>query len=277
MGWRRRSRHRCRPTRKDPRGHQAQPGLERDRRPGGGHHPGAGHGRSPEGRQRSPRHGDESGPGGVPALPEGDAAQPRGSALARSRPVRALVRPLEPDPLHPAVSSAAGVSSSRTSSRCAPGTARPRAIRSTATLRASRPPPARWARASATQSGWRWPPGSEHGLLDPETAEGESVFDHHVYAWRTMVTSRRASAPRRPRSQASSSRQPDADLRREPDLHRGRHQRRPGRGRRQSLRGLRLARADRRLDQRRALPTRRTCPRCTRRSGRLKAAPTSRA
>ena len=73
-------------------------------------------------------------------------------------------------------------SSSRTSSRCAPGTARPRATRSTATPPASRPPPVPWARASATRSGWRWRLARERGLLDPNAAPGESVFDHHIYA-----------------------------------------------------------------------------------------------
>ena len=48
-----------------------------------------------------------------------------------------------------------------------------------------------------------------------------------------------------------AARQPHPDLRREQDLHRGRHRRRALRGRRQALRGLRLARPGRRLDQRR--------------------------
>ena len=45
--------------------------------------------------------------------------------------------------------------------------------------------------------------------------------------------------------------QPHPDLRRQRDLDRGRHRHRVQRGRRQALRGLRLARPDDRLDQRR--------------------------
>ena len=71
--------------------------------------------------------------------------------------------------------------------------------------------------------------------------------------------------------------QPDPDLRRQPDLHRGRHRHRLHRGRRQALRGLRLARPDRRLDQRRHRSTPRTCRRCTTRSARPRRSPTSRA
>ena len=47
-----------------------------------------------------------------------------------------------------------------------------------------------------------------------------------------------------------AARQPRRALRRQPHLDRGRHRRRLQRGRRQAVRGLRLARADRRLDQR---------------------------
>ena len=45
--------------------------------------------------------------------------------------------------------------------------------------------------------------------------------------------------------------QPHRDLRPQPHLHRGRHQHRPERGHRRALRGVRLARAEHRLDQRR--------------------------
>ena len=104
--------------------HHTGPGLERARRQGRGHRPGARHGRRAEGRQRPPRHRDEPGAGGVPAVPEGDAAQPRRPALAGPGPVRALGGPLLPDALPPAVPRRAGGSSSRTSRRCAPGAAR---------------------------------------------------------------------------------------------------------------------------------------------------------
>ena len=92
----------------------------------------------------------------------------------------------------------------------------------------------------------------ERGLLDPEAADGESPFDHHIYAIcsdgdiEEGVSAEASSHRRHP-----AARQPHPDLRRQPDLDRGRHRHRVHRGRREALRGLRLARADRRLDQRR--------------------------
>ena len=68
-----------------------------------------------------------------------------------------------------------------------------------------------------------------------------------------------------------AARQPHADLRRQPDLDRGRHRHRARRGRRRALRGLRLARADRRLDPRRRRRTPRTSPRSTTRSAKAEA------
>ena len=173
--------------------------------------------------------------------------------------------------------SAATASSSTTSSRCAPGAARPRATRSTATPPASRPPPARSARASATRSAWRWRPAASAACSTRTPPAGESLFDHHIYA---LCSRRRPRGGRQRRGllarRAPAARQPDPDLRRQPDLDRGRHQHRVHRGRRRALRGLRLARADRRLDQRRPASTTRTSPRCTTRSRRPSASPTSR-
>ena len=68
----------------------------------------------------------------------------------------------------------------------------------------------------------------EHGLLDPNAAPGESVFDHHIYALASdgdieEGVSSEASVDRR----HAAAGQPDPDLRRQPDLHRGRHQHRP--------------------------------------------------
>ena len=59
-----------------------------------------------------------------------------------------------------------------------------------------------------------------------------------------------------------AARQPDADLRRQRHLDRGRHRHRLHRGRRRALRGLRLGRAPHRLDQRRHAATRRTSRSC---------------
>ena len=135
-----------------------------------------------EGRQRPPRHRDEPRPGGVPALPEGDAAQPRRPGLGRPRPLRALLPATARSPSTSSSSSAAGASSSRTSRRCAPGAARPPATPSTATPPASRPPPARSARASPTPWAWRWRPAASAACSTPTPADGDSLFDHHVYA-----------------------------------------------------------------------------------------------
>ena len=74
-----------------------------------------------------------------------------------------------------------------------------------------------------------------------------------------------------------AARQPDADLRRQPDLDRGRHQHRPRRGRRRPLRGVRLARAGRRLDPRRQGVPRGRPGAATPRSRRPRRSPTSRA
>ena len=92
----------------------------------------------------------------------------------------------------------------------------------------------------------------EHGLLDPNAAPGESLFDHQIYALRQR---RRHRGGRQLRGllhrRHPAAGQPDPDLRRQQDLDRGRHRRRALRGRREALRGLRLARPGRRLDERR--------------------------
>ena len=118
----------------------------------------------------------------------------------------------------------------------------------------------------------------QRGLFDPEAAAGAvALRPPHLRARAPTATWRRASAPRPPRSPAPEARQPDPDLRRQPDLDRGRHQHRLHRGRRRALRGLRLARPDRRLDQRRqGVQGGRPAP-CTAPSRRPRRSPTSRA
>ena len=123
---------------------------------------------------------------------------------------------------------------------------------STATPPVSRPPPARSARASATPSGMAMAARREHGLLDPNAAIGElAVRPPHLRA----VLRRRHRGGRVGRGvrhrRRAAARQPHPDLRRQPDLDRGQHRHRAGRGRRRPLRGLRLARPARRLDPRR--------------------------
>ena len=87
----------------------------------------------------------------------------------------------------------------------------------------------------------------ERGLFDPDAAAGESVFDHHIYVIASDgdieegVTSEASSLAGPP-----GAGQPHRHLRRQQDLHRGRHEHRAVRGHREALRGLRLARPGRR-------------------------------
>ena len=73
----------------------------------------------------------------------------------------------------------------------------------------------------------------ERGLLDPNAAEGDSPFDHQIYALcsdgdiEEGVSSEASSL-----AGTQQPGQPHADLRREQDLDRGRHQHRAERGRR---------------------------------------------
>ena len=162
------------------------------------------------------------------------------------------LRPLQPDPLHPALPRRLGPRARGPQGAAHLGQQDARATRSTATPPASRPPPARSARASATRSAWRWPPAASTACSTPNAALGDSPFDHHIYALcsdgdiEEGVIGRGLRHRRRP-----AARQPHPDLRRQPDLDRGQHRHRARRGRRRALRGLRLARAARRLDPRR--------------------------
>ena len=174
-------------------------------------------GRRAEGRQRSPRHRDEPGARGLPALPEGDAARPRRPALAGPRPLRALVRPLQPHAVHPALPRGYGLELDDLKA-CAPGAARPRATPSTTTPPASRSPPARSARASATRSAWRWRPAASAACSTPTPPPGEcAVRPPHLRRSRSDgdlqegVSGEASSHRRHP-----AARQPDPDLRRQP-------------------------------------------------------------
>ncbi len=144
--------------------------LDRSRR----HGPRPRDGRRAEGRQRPPRHGDEPGARRVPAVPEGDAARPGRPGLGRPRPLRALLRPLQPHPLHPALLRRVRPRARRPQGAAHVGQRRPRATRSTATPPASRRRPARSARASATRSGWPWPPGASAASSTRMPPLGES-------------------------------------------------------------------------------------------------------
>ena len=75
----------------------------------------------------------------------------------------------------------------------------------------------------------------ERGLLDPNAAEGDSPFDHQIYALCSDGDIEEGvSAEASSLAGAQQPRQPHADLRREQDLDRGRHRHRAQRGRRRS-------------------------------------------
>ena len=143
-------------------------------------HPRARHGRGAEGQLRPSRHADGHGRdrrGAVERLP---APQPGQSRVAQPRPLRAVQRPrldaavraAAPDRLRPADGGAQAASASCTRRR--------RAIPRSASRPASRPPPARSARASPTRSAWRSPRScSPRDFNRP----GHAIVDHHTYVF----------------------------------------------------------------------------------------------
>ncbi len=180
-----------------------------------------------EGRQRPPRHRHEPGSGGLPALPARAAAQPGRPATGPAATASSSPPGTPRSPSTPSSTLAGfGLELERPRGVRAPGLARPRPPGVRPHRRASRPPPARWARASRPRSAWRCAARYERGLFDPDAAPGTSPFDHHIYAiagdgdLQEGITAEASSTGRSP-----GARQPGRPLRRQPHLHRGRHRR----------------------------------------------------
>ena len=208
-------------------------------------------------------------PGGVPAVPEGDAAQPRRPALARPRPLRAVLRALQPHPLHPALPRrlgprARGPQVAAHLGQQDPGPPGVRPHR----RRRDHHRPAR-ARASATRSAWRWPPAASAACSTPTRPRATRRSTTTIYALCSdgdieEGVSAEASAIAGVQQLGNLtliyddnriSIEDDTDIALSEDVA-------------AALRGLRLARPARRLDPRRHGSTPRTSPRCTPRSAR---------
>ena len=122
-------------------------------------------------------------PAAYTALPEGDAARPGGPGLDRPRPLRALRRATPRLTLYTQLYLAGygleldDLKAFRTWGSQDPGPPGVRPHR-----RASRPPPARWARASPTRWAWRWPPATSAACSTRRRPQGESPFDHTIWA-----------------------------------------------------------------------------------------------
>ena len=130
------------------------------------------------------------------------------------------------------------------------GSADARATPSTATPPASRPPPARSARAWPTRSAWRWPPAASAACSTRTPPPGESPFDHTIWVLASDGDIEEGVTTR-PVSLAGHQQLGNLVViyDAQPHLDRGRHRRRAERGRRRAVRGVRLARPARRLDQ----------------------------
>ena len=221
-------------------------------------HPHAVDGRRAKGELRAPRHADGPGPRGLSALHAHHAPQPRQRRLARPRPLRPVRRPRLDAPLLVAVPV-----------RLRADARRPQELPSArlADRRPSRVRPRRRHRDDDGAAG----PGDLHlggsragraharGALQPRGPRGRRpphLRDRlrRRHGGGGPVRGLVAGRPPRPRPAHRL-------LRRQPHLDRGRH--RPGllRGRRQALRGLRLARPEPRRGHRRSTAWRARCAR----------------
>ena len=223
---------------------------------------GPGHGRRAEGRQRPPRHRDEPGAGGVPAVPEGDAAQPgrpgTGPAATASccpaatsritlytqlflggfglelEDLKALRTWGSKTPGHPEYGHTAGVETTTgplgqgVAQRRRHGDGRPPRARPAR----PRTPPRATRRSTTTSTRSARDGDLEEGV----SAEASSLAGTQQLGNLTLIYDAN-----------QISIEDDTDIAFTEDVA-------------QALRGLRLARPDRRLDQRRHRRTSRTCP-----------------
>jgi transketolase len=130
-----------------------------------------------------------------------------------------------------------------------------RATRNTTSPPASRPPPARSARASPPASAWRSPSaGSPSATTSPDF----KLFDYNVYALSAATADLMEGISQRGRlaGRPPEAVEPRVDLRFQPHHHRGPHLARLQRGRRRPLPRLWLERAARRRRQRLRAPGR---------------------
>ena len=201
---------------------------------------------------------DRHGRGGE-VRPSGSAARAGAASPTASGPGScASPRPIRPGPTATASCSPAATPR-RCSTRCStwPATTcrstssgasassdrRPPGTPSTATPPASRPRPARSARASPTRSAWRSPGAHAGGALQPTGPRAVPAPDLGARLGRRPDGGHRLGGrlARRP----SRARRAQGLLRRQPDHDRRADRPRVQRGRRGALRGLRLARAAR--------------------------------
>ena len=212
------------------------------------HHPHALDGRGPEGQLRPPRHADGARAGGLPALHARDAPLAGAPGLACARPLRAVGRPrvdapvLDPPPdrLRRLARRPQELPPARLADR-RPPRVRPRAG-DRDHHRAARPGHLDLGRDGARRA---------HAGRPLRRGDGRPLHVRDRLRRRPRGGHRlRGQLARRP----PRPRPPDRLLRRQPHLDRGRHGARLLRGRRQALRGLRLARAEPRRGHRARQP-----------------------
>ena len=160
--------------------------------------------------------------------------------------VSSVLRAFQPDPVHPALPVRLRADPGRPGALPGVGQPDPRApgTRPTRGVEITTGP---LGQGLASAVGMAMAARRERGLLDPDAEPGTSPFDHHVYVIASDGDMMEGVTPRPPPGGAPGAGQPDRGLRRQPDLHRGRHGHRRQRGRRRPVRGVRLARADRGL------------------------------